>query len=229
MFTCGPISTSTCRHFKLRSTRRAPLRTRGVRMRVRRENGGGAGGESGSCGPGAPTRVKSPAVRGCALAGVILALGGGRALSAGGTTWRKGEGRDRDGIGNGAGRRRGGQLADLGWNIVVNYTRSKKEADETLAAVKAKGVEAILVQADVGQDADCRKLVEEAMKEWGRIDGVINNAGTTKFQYRATSRASRRGFRPHHAGQRRRPLQMSRAVFPAMKKQWEENRSAARS
>ena len=34
------------------------------------------------------------------------------------------------------------QLADLGWNIVVNYTRSKKEADETMAAVKARGVSA---------------------------------------------------------------------------------------
>ena len=73
-------------------------------------------------------------------------------------------------------------LAERGWNVAINYTKSKKEADETYEAVKAKGVEAILVQADMGQDADCRRLADETMKKWGRIDGLINNAGTTKFQ-----------------------------------------------
>ncbi len=68
-------------------------------------------------------------------------------------------------------------LAGRGWHLVINYTKSKKEADETFAAVKAKGAEAILVQADVGQDADCKKLIDETMKKWGRIDGLINNAG----------------------------------------------------
>src|SRR5437868_7920632 len=73
-------------------------------------------------------------------------------------------------------------LAGRGWNVVINYTKSKKEADETFSAVKAKGAEAILVQANVGEDGDCKKLVAETMKKWGRIDGLINNAGTTKFQ-----------------------------------------------
>lgn len=115
------------------------------------------------------------------------------------------------------------QLADLGWNIVVNYTRSRKEAEETLAAVKAKGVEAILVQADVGQDADCRRLVSEAMKSWGRVDGVINNAGTTTFQQQGDldgvqAEDFERINRINVVG----PYQMSRAVYPVMKKQWEE-------
>ncbi|TWT15832.1 SDR family NAD(P)-dependent oxidoreductase [Reyranella sp. CPCC 100927] len=117
------------------------------------------------------------------------------------------------------------QLADLGWNIVVNYTRSKKEADETMAAVTAKGVDAILVQADVGDDAACRKLIEQAMAKWGRIDGVINNAGTTtpKAQQMGdldgvTAEDFERINRVNVVG----PYQMSRAVFPVMKKQWEE-------
>ena len=54
-------------------------------------------------------------------------------------------------------------LAERGWNVAINYTKSRKEADETYEAVKAKGVEAILVQADMGQDADCRKLAEETI------------------------------------------------------------------
>ena len=98
-------------------------------------------------------------------------------------------------------------LAGRGWNLVINYTKSKKEADETFAAVKAKGAEAILVQADVGQDADCKKLVDETMKKWGRIDGLINNAGTTKFQNQGDlDGVSAGGFRPHPAGQRHRSL-----------------------
>ena len=68
-------------------------------------------------------------------------------------------------------------LAGRGWNVAINYTKSKKEADETYAAVKAKGADAILVQADMGQDADCKKLAAETMKAWGRIDGLVNNAG----------------------------------------------------
>ena len=73
-------------------------------------------------------------------------------------------------------------LAYRGWNVAINYTKSKKEADETYETVKAKGVEAILVQADMGQDADCRKLAAETLKKWGRIDGLNNTAGTTKCQ-----------------------------------------------
>src|SRR6516165_7393084 len=114
-------------------------------------------------------------------------------------------------------------LAELGWNIVVNYTRSKKEADETMAAVQKKGAEAILVQADVGQDSECRKLAAEAMKKWGRIDGLINNAGTTKFQ----NQGDLDGVSPEDFDRILRvnvtgPYMMSRAVYPAMKKQWED-------
>jgi len=113
-------------------------------------------------------------------------------------------------------------LAERGWNVAINYTKSKKEADETYEAVKAKGVEAILVQADMGQDADCRKLADETMKKWGRIDGLVNNAGTTKFQNQGdldgvTPEDFDRILRVNVTG----PYMMSRAVYPMMKKQWE--------
>ncbi|MBX3507529.1 MAG: glucose 1-dehydrogenase [Parvibaculum sp.] len=73
------------------------------------------------------------------------------------------------------------QLADKGCNVVINYTKSEKEAKETLAACQAKGVEAILAQGDVGEDADCRRIVDETVKKWGRVDVLVNNAGGTKF------------------------------------------------
>lgn len=115
-------------------------------------------------------------------------------------------------------------LAARGWNVVVNYTKSKKEADETYDKVKAKGADAIVVQADVGQDAECRKLVAETLNKWGRIDGLINNAGTTKFQQQGdfegvTPEDFDRIFRINVTG----TYMMSRAVWPTMKKQWERN------
>lgn len=73
------------------------------------------------------------------------------------------------------------QLADKGCNTVINYTKSETEAKETLAACQAKGVEAILAQGDVGEDADCRRIVDETVKKWGRVDVLVNNAGGTKF------------------------------------------------
>jgi 3-oxoacyl-[acyl-carrier protein] reductase len=39
----------------------------------------------------------------------------------------------------------------------------------------------VTVRADVAQDADCRRLAAAAIDKWGRIDGLVNNAGTTKF------------------------------------------------
>src|SRR3954454_20835679 len=115
-------------------------------------------------------------------------------------------------------------LAGRGWNVAINYTKSKKEADETYEKVKAKGVQAILVQADMGQDADCKKLAAETLKAWGRIDGLINNAGTTKFQ----NQGDLDGVSPEDFDRILRvnvtgPYMMSRAVFPTMKKQWEDS------
>ncbi|MCK1335289.1 SDR family oxidoreductase [Bradyrhizobium sp. 38] len=115
-------------------------------------------------------------------------------------------------------------LASNGWNVALNYTKSKKEADETFAKVEARGVEAIMVRADMGQDADCRRLAAETLKKWGRIDGLINNAGTTKFQKQGdvegvTAEDFDRILRVNVTG----PYMMSRAVWPTMKKQWEES------
>jgi 3-oxoacyl-[acyl-carrier protein] reductase len=72
-------------------------------------------------------------------------------------------------------------LAKRGANVVVNYTRSKTEAEETAEAVRKAGADVRLVQADVASDEDCRTLANAATDAWGRIDILVNNAGTTKF------------------------------------------------
>ncbi|PJK28143.1 SDR family NAD(P)-dependent oxidoreductase [Minwuia thermotolerans] len=72
-------------------------------------------------------------------------------------------------------------LAAQGCNVVVNYTKSKAEAEETMEACRAEGVKSIAVQANVAEDDDCRKLVDACIGEFGRLDHLVNNAGTTKF------------------------------------------------
>jgi NAD(P)-dependent dehydrogenase (short-subunit alcohol dehydrogenase family) len=70
-------------------------------------------------------------------------------------------------------------LAKDGARIVINYSSSQKEAEQTADLCRSSGAEVIVVQGDVSRDEDCRKIVAAAMP-WGRIDALVNNAGTTK-------------------------------------------------
>ncbi|MFN8002628.1 MAG: SDR family oxidoreductase [Acidobacteriota bacterium] len=85
------------------------------------------------------------------------------------------------GGGTGVGRATALALARLGCSVLVNYSRSKDDAEETAAAVSALGVKGIAVRADVAQDDDCRQMIETAVREFGRLDVLVNNAGVTSF------------------------------------------------
>ena len=85
------------------------------------------------------------------------------------------------GGGTGVGRATALELARLGCSVLINYSRSKDDAERTAGEIEEHGVKAIAVQADVSDDAACRKMVETAAKEFGRVDILVNNAGTTKF------------------------------------------------
>ena len=73
------------------------------------------------------------------------------------------------------------KLAAKGANVVINYTRSETEAIETAQACSDLGADAILCQADVSVDADCRRMVSDALQRWGRVDGLVNNAAQSKI------------------------------------------------
>lgn len=73
------------------------------------------------------------------------------------------------------------KLAALGARVVINCTKSVKDAEETIASIKATGAEAILGQGDVSSDEDCRRIAKLTTDRWDRIDMLVNNAGTTKF------------------------------------------------
>jgi len=63
--------------------------------------------------------------------------------------------------------------------IVLNYSRSAAEAEETAERCRKAGAEVVVVQGDVASDEDCRKLADAAAR-FGKLDVLVNNAGTTK-------------------------------------------------
>ena len=71
--------------------------------------------------------------------------------------------------------------AGNGYNVLINYNNNRAGADAVVADCQGLGAEAIAVGADVADDGDCRKLAAAAQEAWGRIDVLVNNAGTTKL------------------------------------------------
>src|SRR3990172_13069106 len=109
-------------------------------------------------------------------------------------------------------------LAEKGCHVVVNCTRSVEDGERLVAECQTLGAEATLCQADVSIDADCRRLAGAALKRWGRIDVLVNSAGTTKYvsHYDLEGLSSEdfiRIFSVNTLG----PFQMARAVAPHMK------------
>ena len=74
------------------------------------------------------------------------------------------------------------------------------------------------MQADVGEDADCRRLAQAALDRWGRIDALVNNAGTTKFVAHARlEELSAEDFLRIYRVNVVAAFQMTRACAPALK------------
>ncbi len=85
------------------------------------------------------------------------------------------------GGGTGVGKATALQLARGGCSVLINYSKSKDEAEQTCGEIEALGVKAIAIQADVADDDACRAMVQTAVDAFGRLDILVNNAGTTSF------------------------------------------------
>jgi 3-oxoacyl-[acyl-carrier protein] reductase len=85
------------------------------------------------------------------------------------------------GGGTGIGRACALRLAREGADIVINFSRSKDDAEQTKADIESIGRKAITCQASVTDDAAVRAMIKTTTDTFGRIDILINNAGTTHF------------------------------------------------
>ncbi|MFN7828192.1 MAG: SDR family NAD(P)-dependent oxidoreductase [Acidobacteriota bacterium] len=85
------------------------------------------------------------------------------------------------GGGTGVGRSTALKLAERGCNVLINYSRSRDEAEATAAEVRALGVQGVAIEANVVDDAACRSMVSTALAAFGRLDILVNNAATTAF------------------------------------------------
>jgi len=72
-------------------------------------------------------------------------------------------------------------FAKEGSQVVLNYSRSRAEAEATAGDIRKDGGRASVVQADVGREADCERLIDTAVKEFGRLDILVNNAAITEW------------------------------------------------
>lgn len=86
------------------------------------------------------------------------------------------------GAATGIGAATAARFAREGWAVAINnFDDSTRAAAEDVAQYcRAVGGEAQVIDADVGSDADCRRLVDTVARQWGRLDALVNSAGTTR-------------------------------------------------
>lgn len=123
------------------------------------------------------------------------------------------------GGGTGMGRAISLKFASEGADLIVNYSRRAKEAGETAEAAGKLGVRAFAIQADVSQDNEARRLVEEAVKRLGRLDILVNNAGWSQVvPHRDLEKLTEEVLERTWAVNTKGPLYLCRAAIPHMLK-----------
>ena len=84
------------------------------------------------------------------------------------------------GASRGIGRSIAIQLAEEGYKVAVNYAGNKEKADAVVEEIKAKGVEAFAIQANVANGDEVKAMIKEVVSQFGSVDVLVNNAGITR-------------------------------------------------
>jgi 3-oxoacyl-[acyl-carrier protein] reductase len=83
------------------------------------------------------------------------------------------------GAATGIGRAAAVALAAAGFDVAINYSKSEAEARKTAELAQAHGARTLLHACDVSDDAGVRRMLAAVEAEFGRLDALVNNAGTT--------------------------------------------------
>ncbi len=96
----------------------------------------------------------------------------------------------------GAGRGIGAAVAVMaarrGWDVALNYARDTAAAERTANAVRAAGGQALLLPADVADDAAVVAMFAALHAAWGGLDGLVNNAGVVDVAQRVDEYSAER-------------------------------------
>ncbi|MGF7431770.1 3-oxoacyl-[acyl-carrier-protein] reductase [Thermoanaerobacterium thermosaccharolyticum] len=84
------------------------------------------------------------------------------------------------GGGRGLGKAIALKLAEDGYNVVINYSKSSKGADDTVLEAKKFGVDAYAIKCDISDYREVEKMIDNIIEKYGHIDVVVNNAGITR-------------------------------------------------
>lgn len=121
------------------------------------------------------------------------------------------------GASRGVGRATAIALARQDFAVAVNYGTSQDAADAVVREIEESGGQAIAIQGDVAIDADCRQLVAQALAVFGRLDLLVNNAGTTRFiPHNALEQVHDDDWDRIMGVNLKGPFQMVRAALPAL-------------
>ncbi len=86
------------------------------------------------------------------------------------------------GASRGIGRQIAKTFAENDYNVVINYNKSEKEAEELKALLENKGLTCELFKADVRIYSEAKSLINFAVEKFGSIDTLINNAGISQIK-----------------------------------------------
>ena len=122
------------------------------------------------------------------------------------------------GSSSGVGAATAKMLVARGSKVVINFSRSVDAAKEIAKECESLGGQVLLCKADVSKDEDCLRMVDETLEKWGRLDALVNNAGTTKFvQHPDLDGLRKEDFQHIYGVNVIGPFQMVRAAHDALK------------
>src|SRR5579864_934700 len=123
------------------------------------------------------------------------------------------------GASTGIGRATVVALGAAGFDVAINYSRSEQAARETANLAGAKGAKTLLACCDVADDASVRKMLAAVEREFGRLDALVNNAGTTtKVPPKDFEAMTVEEWDRVYAVNVRGVFQVTRAAIPLLKK-----------
>lgn len=109
-------------------------------------------------------------------------------------------------------------FAKAGADVVVNYYHSEKDAGDVVSKIEAEGRKGLAVQADVRKTEDVKRLVQETIDAFGKVDIVVNNANIN-FAFKPFMEMSWEEFSEKLNGELSSAFDLCQAVAPHMERQ----------